>query len=175
MKTKILPAILFLVIYGGCRKENIPPVNKIMMAIQLDHAFSYSIDSSCIAVPNIFTPNSDGINDILWIHGMYIASFHLTIYNQANLLVFTSTSMANPWNGYQNTSSGTGIFDGRYRYILSAVTLSNQLITAQRYVQIVTHPSTDCLTANPPALFGDMMDGRYCPPLYTTQETVCYQ
>ena len=175
MKTKTLLAMLCIIMMTGCRKENIPPVNKTAAAIQLDNAFSYSIDSSCIDVPNIFTPNGDGINDFLWIHGMYIASFHLTIYNPANQLVFTSTSMANHWNGYQNTPSGTGIFNGRYRYILSAVTLSNQIITAQRYVQIVLHPSTDCLTENPPALFGDMMDARYCPPLYTTQETVCYQ
>ena len=164
-----------VVINAGCRKENIPPVNTKMAAIHLDPAFNYSIDSSCLAIPNIFTPNGDGINDILWIHGMSIAGFHLTIYNPANQLVFTSNNMGNLWNGNQNTASGNGIFNGRYWYNLTATTLSGQNIAAHRYVYIVTHPSTQCLETSPPALFGDMMDGRYCPPLYTTQETVCYE
>lgn len=174
MLKQSLLLILFVLVYAGCRKENIPESDGRTAAIQLDNAFNYSADSTCIAVPNIFTPNRDGINDRLWIHGMYIASYHLTIYNSANQLVFTSNDMANLWTGYQNTQSGTGIFDGRYRYNLTITTLNNQNIVAHRYVQIVMHPSANCLAVNPPALFGDMMDGRYCPPLYNTLETVCY-
>ena len=174
-KTLLTLMLVSMLALAGCRKENMPEGAGKMAAIQLDAAFNYSMDSSCIMIPNLFTPNGDGINDRLHTNGLSIASFQLMIYNAANQLVFNSTALNVQWNGYQNTPSGSGIFNGKYHYDLTATTQSSQNIAAQRYIYIVTHPSTDCLAPSPPAFFGDMTDPRYCGAVYTTQETVCYQ
>jgi gliding motility-associated-like protein len=53
-------------------------------------------------VPNAFTPNGDGFNDIFDIKGEEISSFQLRVFDRWGLLIFESNSLNNQWDGSYN-------------------------------------------------------------------------
>jgi gliding motility-associated-like protein len=57
-------------------------------------------------VPNTFTPNGDGINDVFFVRGQSVTGFHLEIYDRWGMKVFESFDMQTPWTG----DSGNGYF-----------------------------------------------------------------
>ena len=50
-------------------------------------------------VPNAFTPNGQGGNEIFYAYGTQILDFELTVYDRWGLKVFTSTDINKGWNG----------------------------------------------------------------------------
>ncbi len=70
-----------------------------------------------IFVPNAFTPNNDGVNDILYVYGTTINTMEIRIYNQWGQLVFESRDKARGWDG---TMSGKQQPLGVYTYALRA-------------------------------------------------------
>jgi gliding motility-associated-like protein len=61
-------------------------------------------------LPNSFTPNDDGLNDVFEPVGNGIHSYHLKIYNSWGQQVFSGSSNQ-PWNGqYKNFEAGNGIY-----------------------------------------------------------------
>ncbi len=63
-----------------------------------------------------FSPNGDGINDVLRINGLNMyASHKLTIFNRWGTEVYQSTNYANDWQG---TWNGKDLPDGTYFYVL---------------------------------------------------------
>lgn len=52
-----------------------------------------------VYVPNIFSPNGDGNNDIFYVRGKGIKSFSIIIYNRWGEKVFESTGLDNGWDG----------------------------------------------------------------------------
>lgn len=50
-------------------------------------------------LPNAFTPNGDGNNDILYLRGDNITSMHLAIYNRWGELVFETRDQSVGWDG----------------------------------------------------------------------------
>jgi gliding motility-associated-like protein len=50
-------------------------------------------------LPNAFTPNGDGNNDVLYVRGFGIKSMALRIYNRLGQLVFESSSPNYGWDG----------------------------------------------------------------------------
>jgi gliding motility-associated-like protein len=53
-------------------------------------------------IPNIFTPNNDGINDVFYVRGKNISLFAIKIYNRWGAMVFESTNLNLGWDGYLN-------------------------------------------------------------------------
>jgi gliding motility-associated-like protein len=73
-------------------------------------------DTSLI-IPNILTPNQDGLNDFFMpFVGANIISITTTIYNRWGALLFESNQINHGWNG-MNTS-GTEVPDGTYFYVI---------------------------------------------------------
>ncbi|MFT5820611.1 MAG: gliding motility-associated-like protein [Crocinitomix sp.] len=68
-----------------------------------------------VIVPNIFTPNGDGINDTLYIQGLRPKAV-LTIYNRWGVPVYYSFNYTNTWSGLG--SDGNIVVDGVYFYHL---------------------------------------------------------
>lgn len=52
-----------------------------------------------IFVPNAFTPNNDGKNDVVKVFGNYMASIDFRIFNQWGQLIFQTTDPATGWDG----------------------------------------------------------------------------
>lgn len=70
-----------------------------------------------LTIPNTFTPNGDGINDVWNISG--IANYPdclVNIYNRYGALVYQSTGYSHAWNG---TSNGGMVPAGTYYYLIT--------------------------------------------------------
>ena len=52
-----------------------------------------------VYLPSAFSPNNDGVNDILYVRGTGIRSIELLIYNRFGELVFKSDNINNGWDG----------------------------------------------------------------------------
>lgn len=55
-------------------------------------------------VPDAFSPNGDGLNDVFQPKGRGVQKYNLTIYNRWGTLVFTSTDFLKGWDGQVNGS-----------------------------------------------------------------------
>lgn len=61
------------------------------------------IESFALYVPNAFTPNGDGLNDIFKAKGIDFVDFQMTIYDRWGELLFTTKDFNEGWNGkYRN-------------------------------------------------------------------------
>jgi gliding motility-associated-like protein len=62
-------------------------------------------------MPNVFSPNGDGQNDILYVYGKAIAQMTLIIYDRFGEIVFYSDKMTQGWDGtYNGTLLNTAVF-----------------------------------------------------------------
>lgn len=71
-----------------------------------------------VLVPNVFTPNGDGENDLFLVQGVQGASYDLAIYDRWGGKVFRSTVLSTGWNGRRNNSDGE-VPDGTYFVIVT--------------------------------------------------------
>ena len=80
----------------------------------------------CIAeIPNVFTPNADGINDSFFPKlECLFSDYSLLIFNRWNEKIFESNSPMQIWDG---TYKGKGVSKGVYSYVLSYKTSSGAL------------------------------------------------
>jgi len=62
-------------------------------------AFPYVCDEPFIFVPNAFTPNGDGENDVLYLRSKIVQDVIFRVYNRWGELVFETTAMHNGWDG----------------------------------------------------------------------------
>ena len=64
-----------------------------------------------IFVPNIFSPNGDGENDVLQVEGSGIETLEFIIYNRWGNLIFQSNSQADGWDGtYKGQPANPDVF-----------------------------------------------------------------
>lgn len=78
-----------------------------------------------LQIPNVFTPNSDGNNDLFLINEMCISNYTLEIFDRWGLLVYLGYEGSSAWDG--RTPSGEICPVGTYYYILtSTVGMSNE-------------------------------------------------
>lgn len=78
-----------------------------------------------IYIPNAFTPNGDGTNDLFLVYGTSIKTMQLKIYNQWGGLVFTSNDITKGWDGmYHGNNASAGV----YAYTLEAKMLDGKQV-----------------------------------------------
>lgn len=86
---------------------------------QLDSVeFLISVSESMLAVPNVFTPNGDGMNDEFRVVYRSIKEFHCWVYNRWGHLVYEWSDPAKGWNG---TIGGKPASEGAYYYVIRAL------------------------------------------------------
>ncbi len=73
---------------------------------------------STLEIPNVFTPNGDGVNDAFSMIYQNIAEFHCVIFNRWGKLIYEWDNIQTSWNG--ETNSGNPASDGTYFYVLNA-------------------------------------------------------
>lgn len=76
-------------------------------------------------VPNTFTPNGDGHNDIFKAEGDGILKFEMLIYNRWGRLIFTSEDINKGWNGKVNGGEEITEMD-TFVYVINLKALSNK-------------------------------------------------
>jgi len=87
-----------------------------------------------IFVPNIFSPNDDGVNDILYVYGKDIKTIRFLIYNRWGLLVFETDDISHGWNGtFQGKKHNPGVFV----YLLEAELQNGQKISKSGDITLI--------------------------------------
>jgi gliding motility-associated-like protein len=73
---------------------------------------------SSILIPNVFTPNKDGSNDVFTVAGTNLASVEGVIFNRWGQQLFSWNGVKGYWDG--RTIAGEECPDGTYFYIIKA-------------------------------------------------------
>lgn len=90
------------------------------------------LDGSTLQIPNSFSPNGDGINDLLNINISNLKSVNFKIFNRYGDQVFLSTNIFDSWDG---TWHHKPVPIGAYYYVLNGVDLFNKDV---RYTGSIT-------------------------------------
>lgn len=62
-------------------------------------------------IPNTFTPNGDGQNDILYVRGLKVDEVYFAVYNRWGEMVFETTDKSKGWDGiYKGRPADVGVF-----------------------------------------------------------------
>lgn len=92
-------------------------------------------DETDIYVANVFSPNNDGKNDILYIQGNGLANIYWAIYDRWGNMLFESFDQAHGWDG---TKKGSPLDSGVYVYYLKATCVkTNSEVKLKGNVSIV--------------------------------------
>jgi gliding motility-associated-like protein len=76
---------------------------------------SFVCDEPYVFVPNTFTPNSDGFNDLVFVRGNVISEMYFAIYNRWGQLMFETADQNLGWDG---TFNGEVLTPDVYGYYL---------------------------------------------------------
>jgi gliding motility-associated-like protein len=71
-----------------------------------------------LVVPNIFTPNGDGINDNFMVKSEGVSTFSMEIFDRWGLKMFSTTSVTGEWDG--KNMGGNAVPADTYFYIVNA-------------------------------------------------------
>lgn len=120
------------------------PASNITTVTGLDnlglHHFVYTNGNGCtdtvvikviaadLEIPNIFTPNNDGKNDVFKITGLEsYAGSQLIVFNRWGNEVYRSDNYLNNWDG-------SGLAEGTYYYILNRKDHDGAIVTIKGWV-----------------------------------------
>ncbi|HLG38243.1 MAG TPA: gliding motility-associated C-terminal domain-containing protein, partial [Chitinophagaceae bacterium] len=87
-----------------------------------------------VFVPNVFSPNGDGKNDILYVYGNYITKVDMRIFNQWGQQIAAITDKTQGWNG---THKGSQQPVGVYVYILKAELANGNTVNLKGSITLV--------------------------------------
>lgn len=84
-----------------CSDTTFPPIDTITPPDEV----------SIVFIPNIFSPNSDGQNDVMFVRGKNIYSIEFLIYDRWGEQVFETSNINIGWNGkYKNKDCEPGVY-----------------------------------------------------------------
>jgi gliding motility-associated-like protein len=90
---------------------------------------------SWIIVPNIFTPNGDGVNDILQISSAGIVEFDLVFFDRWGVALAELKVPGAGWDG--RTDGGVMVSNGTYYYILRAKGDDGRVFNLTGFVELI--------------------------------------
>jgi gliding motility-associated-like protein len=89
-------------------------------------------DNSSILIPNVFTPNSDGSNDLFFMTCVGISELHGDIFNRWGQKIFEINSPNQGWDG--KTMDGDDASSGTYYLMLQAKGADGRVYDLQAYI-----------------------------------------
>lgn len=95
---------------------------KDTLEYEMDTPFIVNIANSKLEVPNAFTPNGDGINDVFKVKDGYesIVKFHAAVFTRSGMKVYEWSDPADGWDGTMNGHGGQDAPDGAYYFVMTA-------------------------------------------------------
>ncbi|MBL7963359.1 MAG: gliding motility-associated C-terminal domain-containing protein [Flavobacteriales bacterium] len=94
------------------------------------------IEIDCeLVIPNIFTPNGDGMNDTWSMTGVRIAEAHMVIFNRWGQKVYEGDPQRKPFNGIHYVSLEP-LTEGVYYYIVDLLRVSGERHEQAGYFQL---------------------------------------
>ncbi len=92
------------------------------------------LNTSTLEVPNVFTPNGDGVNDVFHTRNVNITSYSLNIFNRWGESVFKTDDVSKGWDG---TINGKEVPDGTYLFLLEAKGADDVIYNKTGHVTLV--------------------------------------
>ncbi len=87
-----------------------------------------------LTMPNVFTPNGDGINDFFLGITQGVNEYEIDIYNRWGIKVYDSNDDASPWDG---TVHGNKVPEGVYYYVITATDDFGKQHAYNGFVQLI--------------------------------------
>jgi gliding motility-associated-like protein len=88
-----------------------------------------------IIVPNVFTPNDDGQNDVFHVTAGGMQTYTIEIFNRWGQKVFETNSPNIDWTG--KSMSGVDESDGTYFYLINATDYNNKTYNLKGYLELI--------------------------------------
>ena len=88
-----------------------------------------------LLIPNVFSPNLDGVNDLFKITVSNIRSFECEIYDRWGLKLFSSNDSNFSWNGI--STNGLLVPDGVYFYLIRIQKYNNKIRNYKGFLTLV--------------------------------------
>lgn len=87
-----------------------------------------------LAVPTAFSPNGDGVNDVLFVRGSNFVEFELMIFSRWGEMVFRTTNISDGWDG---TYKGKPVPVDAYNYYLGGTCVDGQFSTSKGTITLL--------------------------------------
>ncbi len=87
-------------------------------------------------VPNVFTPNGDGTNDVFSIFMPYATDLRIEIYDRWGVLVYGWEGLSGSWDGTYMVN-GKPVVDGVYYYILDVADISGYWSRQSGFIELI--------------------------------------
>lgn len=116
-KRYILYLALLSGVFAACKKTEPEYGMTTLKHVENDSLYSY------VQIPNAFTPDGDGTNDIftLFATGLDESTYKLTIFSTSGTIVFISEDKSRGWDA---TYKGIKAAAGKYGYHFSAADIT---------------------------------------------------
>lgn len=101
-----------------------------------DEVFTIAISESSLEFPNAFTPNGDGVNDVLQAKTGYksITEFRAMVFSRSGKKIYEWTDPAQGWDG---TSGGSPVPDGGYYLNVQAKGADGRVYDIKKVVSLL--------------------------------------
>ena len=109
-------------------------MKKILIIVFLSVFSTLSYAQSDVAIPNVFTPNGDGINDVFEVHTEGYATLKCSIFNRHGGLVYQYYGLKGFWDG--RTHADMECVDGTYFVLLELGIEGGETVTFQGDLQL---------------------------------------
>jgi gliding motility-associated-like protein len=93
------------------------------------------IKEATVTIPNIITPNGDGINEQFIVTGSGIKSLEASIYDRWGIKLYSWSGIGGGWDG--KGKSGKTVSNGVYYYIITASDFKGEAKDYSGYVQVI--------------------------------------
>lgn len=109
-------------------------MKKILVIALLLLVSTTSFSQDHVEIPNVFTPNDDGVNDFFKIRTDGYSTLKCTIFNRYGSVVYRYFGLNGSWDG--RTHAGLECVDGTYFVVLELTTESGEIKTFQGDLQL---------------------------------------
>ena len=93
------------------------------------------LESDMLEIPNVFTPNGDGTNDVFFIHSKGYVDMRVEIYNRWGQLLHIMEGVNSTWDG--KAPNREIVPDGTYYFLLTATRADDKTVTKTGYITLL--------------------------------------
>ncbi|MGZ4042940.1 MAG: T9SS type B sorting domain-containing protein [Bacteroidia bacterium] len=90
---------------------------------------------STLIIPNVFSPNADGNNDVFVVTASGIKQFECVIFDRWGLKIAELNNISEGWDG--RTTAGLNASDGTYYYVIKATGLDNKVYDKTGFISLL--------------------------------------
>jgi gliding motility-associated-like protein len=118
-------------IYNVILKASIESSNAICWDTATTRLLIYKL-----TIPNVFTPNGDGKNDVFTIKSIIVANLKGEIYDRWGTKLYEWNSPTGGWDG-RNENTGTIYPDGTYYYLINLTDINGVTTLEKGFVELI--------------------------------------